>query len=48
MASSHDTGRARLRFGRYDYAAFLTFATYAAASLAIPGVLLPGRNGNDG
>ena len=32
--------RARLRFGRFDYAAFLTFASYAASSLAIPVVLV--------
>ena len=34
------SGRARLRFGRYDYAAFLFFAAYAASSLAIPVVLV--------
>ena len=32
--------RARLCFGRFDYAAFLTFASYAASSLAIPVVLV--------
>ena len=36
MNSASSAGRARLRFGRYDYAAFITFATYAASSLAIP------------
>ncbi|MBQ9727212.1 MAG: hypothetical protein IJV65_06880, partial [Kiritimatiellae bacterium] len=40
MDSAPTSGRARLRFGRYDYAAFLTFATYAASSLAIPVVLV--------
>jgi fucose permease len=40
MNSASPAGRARLRFGRYDYAAFITFATYAASSLAIPVVLV--------
>ena len=40
MDSAPLSGRARLRFGRYDYAAFLTFAAYAASSLAIPVVLV--------
>lgn len=39
-STSSSPGRARLRFGRFDYAAFLTFATYAASSLAIPVVLV--------
>ncbi len=30
----------KLRFGRYDYAAFMTFAAYAASSLAVPVVLV--------
>ena len=38
--SAPPSGRARLRFGRYDYAAFLFFAAYAASSLAIPVVLV--------
>ncbi len=29
----------KLKFGRYDYAAFMTFAAYAASSLAVPVVL---------
>ena len=40
MNSASPPGRARLRFGRYDYAAFITFAAYAASSLAIPVVLV--------
>ncbi|MBQ7666840.1 MAG: MFS transporter, partial [Kiritimatiellae bacterium] len=32
--------RVPLRFGRFDYAAFLTFAAYAGVSLAIPVVLV--------
>jgi len=40
MNTPSGTGRAPLRFGRYDYAAFLIFATYAASSLAIPVVLV--------
>ena len=45
MNSVPRTGRARLRFGRFDYAAFLTFASYAASSLAIPVVLAGGASG---
>lgn len=30
----------KLNFGRYDYAAFMTFAVYAASSLAVPVVLV--------
>ena len=40
MDSSSPRGRARLRFCRHDYAAFLTFASYAASSLAVPVVLV--------
>ena len=40
MNAASSAGRARLRFGRYDYAAFITFAAYAASSLAIPVVLV--------
>ena len=40
MDSAPPSRRARLRFGRYDYAAFLFFAAYAASSLAIPVVLV--------
>ncbi len=34
------TTHARLRFGRYDYAAFATFIAYAACSLVVPIVLV--------
>ena len=34
------TTHARLRFGRYDYAAFATFVAYAACSLVVPIVLV--------
>lgn len=40
MDQLHSAGRTRLRFGRYDYAAFFTFAAYAASSMAIPVVLV--------
>ncbi len=40
MSAPSGTGRAPLRFGRYDCAAFLIFAVYAASSLAIPVVLV--------
>ncbi len=33
-------GKQRLKFGRYDYAAWTTFAAYACASLAVPLVLV--------
>ena len=39
-SASPSPERGRLRFGQFDYAAFLTFATYAASSLAIPVVLV--------
>lgn len=40
MSRQNNNARPRLRFGRYDYAAFLTFIAYAASSLAVPLVLV--------
>lgn len=40
MSSPQSQTRAKLVFGRFDYAAFSTFAAYAASSLAIPVVLV--------